>query len=110
MTVKYYLGMEEVPYETYQQVKKQELEAGHGLKSSKEVDGYPEYTLEDGTVIRGDKKGNFNAVVDGKLEGEWMPGTENEWAQGEPLDIGEADFFFKVTSANEQTAMRTETV
>lgn len=97
MDIKYYLGMQEVSYQEFQEKKKEELEAGHGIKSSQMVDGYPEYTLEDGTVIRGDKDGQFSEVVDGKLEGSWMPGTENDWAQGEPMDVGEGVFFFKVS-------------
>lgn len=96
MTIKYYLGMEEVPRDVFENVQKKELAEGNGIKSTTEVDGLPEYTLENGIVIRGNGNGEFNRVVDGKLEEAWMPGTENEWIQQEPTDFGEAAFFYKV--------------
>lgn len=88
--------MEEVPREVYEATKAQELAAGNGIKSTEEVDGLPQYTLKNGTVIRGNGQGGFNRVEDGKTMEAWMPGTENEWIQQEPTDLGEAQFFYKV--------------
>lgn len=93
MTIKYYLGMEEVPRSVYEVAKANALEAGEGIKSSEVVDGLPEYTLENGTVIRGNGQGGFNRVDDGQVLEPWIPGTENEWIQQEPTDVGQADFF-----------------
>lgn len=96
MTIRYYLGMEEVPRDVYEQAKEQALADGNGIKSTTEADGLPEYILENGTVIRGDGNGGFNRVEDGQLEEAWMPGTANEWIQQESTDVGKAQFFFKV--------------
>lgn len=95
MTIKYYLGMEEVDPGEYQAVKTKALAEGCGIKSTQEVGKLPEYTLENGIVIRGNGDGGFNRVEGGKLEEEWVPGTENEWVQAEPTNIGEAQFFVK---------------
>ena len=95
MTIKYYLGMDEVPRSLYEATKTKELAAGNGIKSSREVDGAPEYTLENGIVIRGNGQGGFNRVENGKLMEAWIPGTANEWVQQEPTNTGQADFFCK---------------
>lgn len=95
MTDKYYIGMTEVPYAEYQEKKEQELAAGHGIEKTAEVDGRPEYTLKDGTVIQGNGEGGFNRVADGQVEEAWRAGTVNEWIQGEPTMDGSLEFFCK---------------
>lgn len=95
MTIKYYLGDEEVPYDVYQAEKTKAEDQGRTIKSSEVVDGYPTYTLVNGTVIRGDKQGSFNRMENGEVMEKWMPGTANEWIQQEPTEIGEVDFFFQ---------------
>lgn len=102
MTDKFYLGTQEVSRDEYEARKKEELAAGHGIKSSEEVGGYPEYTLDNGTIIRGDKEGFFNRVEDGQLMEIWMPGTVNVWVQQEQTDDGHADFFFKDPDAKQK--------
>lgn len=102
MTIKYYLGMEEVPRDVYEQAKTAALAAGNGIKDVTQADGLPEYILENGTVIRGNGNGGFDRMVDGQPEEAWMPGTENEWVQQEPTDEGEAQFFFRVQDKFEE--------
>lgn len=93
MNIKFYIGDNEVTPEEYQEIKTTELAAGNGIKASREADGLPQYTLENGTIIRGDGQGGFYRYEDGEKKEEWVPGTENEWIQQEPTDIGKADFF-----------------
>lgn len=95
MTDKYYVGMVEVPREEFEEKKKQELAAGHGVTGTQQVDGHPEYTLEDGIVIRGDDEGGFNRMEDGKPQEAWLAGTVNVWVQDEPTDQGKLEFFCK---------------
>lgn len=95
MTIQYYVGNKELSFAEFEKIKKEQLELGHGIAGTKEVDGYPEYTLDNGTVIRGNKLGEFNRMQGGEVMEEWLAGTENEWSQGEPMHEGKADFFCK---------------
>ena len=95
MEMKYYMGFNQVPYAEFQAEKEKAVAAGNVIESKSTVDGYPQYTLENGIVIRADRQGGFKRVEDGQLKEAWQVGTENEWIQGEQSDFGKADFFFK---------------
>lgn len=95
MEIKYYIGMKEVSMVEFEEAEKQAMKDGRIIKSSKTVDTYPTYTLENGTVIRGDKEGGFNEMVDGNVGPKWNVGTMSEWIQGENTDIGKGIFFVK---------------
>ena len=95
MTIKYYMGFEEVPYDVYQAEKEKAEAEGNVLASKGKAEGFPEYTLKNGTVIRGNRDAGFNRIEDGKRMEEWQVGTADEWAQGESLGTGEVDFFFR---------------
>ncbi|MBD5560061.1 MAG: hypothetical protein HDQ87_06865 [Clostridia bacterium] len=93
MEIKYYIGMNEVSMSAFEDAEKQAIKDGRTIKSSSMVDTYPTYTLENGTIIRGDKNGGFNEMVDGKPGKKWDLGTMNEWVQGESTNQGKGMFF-----------------
>lgn len=95
MEVRFYLGFKQVPEAEFIDKKQDAIAQGNTIAGSETVDGYKEYTLTNGTVIRGNKEGGFNRIEDGKIMEPWQVGTENEWIQGESTDYGKADFFFK---------------
>lgn len=95
MTTKFYLGYTEVPEDQYEQAKEAAIREGNSIAGRREVDGRPEYTLANGTVIIANKDAGFNRVENGELKEEWQVGTANDWAQGESLGTGRAEFFFK---------------
>lgn len=95
MVTKFYLGYTEVPEDKYEETKAAALRDGNGIAGRREVDGKPEYTLANGTVIIANGDAGFNRVENGELKEQWQVGTANEWAQGEPLGTGRAEFFFK---------------
>lgn len=95
MEIRYYIGMNEVSMSDFEEAEKQAMKDGRIIKSSEVVDTYPTYTLENGTVIRGDKNGAFNEMVDGQVGPKWNLGSMNEWVQGENTDVGKGIFFDK---------------
>lgn len=95
MEIKYYIGMDEVSMSDFEEAEKKAMEDGRIIKSSEVAGSYPTYTLENGTVIRGDKNGGFNEVVNGSVGPKWEVATVNEWVQGENTDVGKGVFFVK---------------
>lgn len=95
MDVKFYLGFKQVPETEFLAKRDEAIAEGNTIASYETVDGYKEFVLANGTIIRGNKDGGFNRIEDGKIMESWQVGTENEWIQGEPSENGKADFFFK---------------
>lgn len=93
MTEKYFLGFEEVPYGKFQTMRENAEEKGYMVVAERKENGYPEYELQNGTVIRGDKQGGFNRLENGKPQEEWNVGTVNQYAQGESMGTGDVIFF-----------------
>lgn len=93
MEIKYYIGMKEVSMAAFEKAEKEAMADGRMIKSTATVDGYPTYTMENGTVVRGDKKGGFNVMLDGKVGPSINLATMNEWVQDEPTDVGKGMFF-----------------
>ncbi|MEA5002631.1 MAG: hypothetical protein VB081_03950 [Christensenella sp.] len=95
MTTKFYLGYTEVPEDVYEQAKLKAIQEGNEIAGEQEVDGKPEYTLKNGTIIIANRDAGFNRVENGELKEAWQVGTANNWAQGESLGTGKAEFFFQ---------------
>ena len=93
MTEKYFLGFREVSYEEFQEERAKADEKGYTVAVEREENGYPEYELQNGTVIRGDRQGGFNRMEDGKPKEKWNVGTINEYSQGEATGTGNVAFF-----------------
>lgn len=93
MTEKYYIGFNEVSHDEFSAAQREAEQEGNVIVESNRNDGFPEYDLRNGTVIRGDNKGAFNRIEDGEKKEEWQVGTINQWVQGEQSGEGQAVFF-----------------
>lgn len=93
VTEKYFLGFEEVPYGKFQEMREFAEEKGNVVVAERKENGYPEYELKNGTMIRGDKRGGFNRMENGMPQEEWSVGTVNQYAQGESMGTGDVLFF-----------------
>lgn len=87
--------MNEVSMAEFEAAELQAKKDGRIIRSREDVDSYPTFTLENGTVIRGDKEGGFNRLADGEAEEKWELGSMNEWVQDEPTNVGKGIFFVK---------------
>lgn len=95
MEIKYYIGTNEVSMAEFEGAELQAKKDGRIITGRGEEDSYPIYTLQNGTVIRGDKKGEFNRMENGQVMEPWLLGSMNEWVQGETTDQGKGIFFVK---------------
>ena len=95
MTTKFYLGYKEVTEDVYEQAKKKAMQEGNVIADRTEAGGKPEYVLQNGTVIAANGDAGFNRIENGERKEQWQVGTANDWAQGESLGTGKAEFFFK---------------
>lgn len=93
MTEKYYIGFDEVSYAEFGVAREQAEQDGTTIASSDRSGKFPEYTLANGTVIRGDDRGGFNRIENGEKKEAWSVATINEWVQGESAGTGKAIFF-----------------
>ena len=93
MTEKYFLGFQEVPFGEFQDARAKAEEKGYTVAAEREENGYPEYELKNGDVIRGDKQGGFNRMEGGEPQERWSVGTVNQYSQGEAMGTGDVAFF-----------------
>ena len=75
------MGFQEVPFGEFQDARAKAEEKGYTVAAEREENGYPEYELKNGDVIRGDKQGGFNRMEGGEPQERWSVGTVNQYSQ-----------------------------